>query len=129
MFSCDRNRRCCAFSSELICWYRRSTNSSRFSSLSRMSWSSPERSVLPRVVGTMRCVADGRRASITAHRSATGASARKRPLLFLELVLPPQPTVLILEFLHARSLHRAQGLVRLGMDPPPRIHPVPQGSV
>jgi hypothetical protein len=64
-----------------------------------------------------------------AHRSATGPSGRRRPLLFQELVFHPQPPDLIIEFLHTCTLHRRQRLIRFGMLPPPGIDPVPQSPI
>jgi hypothetical protein len=52
-------------------------------------------------VGDLRRLAFS--ASITAHRAATGAPARRRPRLFQELVLHPQPADLILELPHAHA--------------------------
>src|SRR5262249_6374820 len=48
---------------------------------------------------------------------------------FQELVLHPQPGHLGLEFLHARTLHRRNKLVRFRVLVPPGIDPVPQGPV
>src|ERR1022692_1672312 len=67
-------------------------------------------------------------------RSPRSARLRLRPreegrCFFQELILHPQPAILILKFLHARSLHRGKGLVRLRVLPLIRAHPVAQGPI
>jgi hypothetical protein len=58
-----------------------------------------------------------------------GCIRAKKAAAFQELVLHPQPGDLVFEFLPARTLHRGQGLVWLGMLAAPGVHPVPQGPV
>ena len=61
---------------------------------------------------------------MNAQRSATVASWRRRPLLFQELILEPQPADLVFHLGHAGTLHWCQGLVRLGILSLPLVHPV-----
>src|SRR5207245_9749405 len=68
-------------------------------------------------------------------RSPRSARLLRRPReegrrFFQELVLHPQPTILLLPFLHAGTLHRGQlALFGLWIGIPPRSHPITQSAV
>jgi hypothetical protein len=68
-------------------------------------------------------------ASISAQRSATKASGRRRPRLFQELVLQPQPAILLLQLLHPGTLHRGQLGLEFRISIPPRFHPIAQRPI
>lgn len=67
---------------------------------------------------------------MNAQRSATVASWRRRPLPhFRKLFLASQPADLVFHLGHAGTLHRCQGLLRLGILTLPLVHPVAERAL